>query len=135
VTTSGMRRESRWGSVISETGWPSSAATPPTASVLQRDGRPLDVEPPLRRTTGGKKAGRDEEDHCSRIRPRVAWQQKSRTLSKRGESMESHPSVVSLLGSRVLPRPERQYSGICSERQLRFECPDHEPAKAVVGSR
>lgn len=84
---------------------------------------------------GGKKAGRDEEDHCSRIRPRVAWQQKSRTLSKRGESMESHPSIAALLGSRVLPRPERQYSGICSKRELRFECPDHEPAKAVVGSR
>jgi hypothetical protein len=90
---------------------------------------------PLRRKPEEKKRVTGEEDHCSRIRPRVAWQQKSRTLSKRGESMESHPSIAAVLGSRVLPRPERQHSGICSKRELRFECPGHEPAKAVVGSR
>jgi hypothetical protein len=91
-----------------ETRWPSSAATPLTAFVLQRNGRTLDVEPLSGEQPEEKKRVIDEEDHCSRICPRVAWQQKSRTLSKRGESMGSHPSVAALLGSRVLPRSERQ---------------------------
>jgi hypothetical protein len=135
VTTSGMRRESRWGSVISTNGMAILCGDSANRFRFAKKRKTARRRAPSPAKAGGKKAGRDEEDHCSRIRPRVAWQQKSRTLSKRGEPMESHPSIAAVLGSRVLPRPERQYSGICSERELRFERPDHEPAKAVVGSR
>jgi hypothetical protein len=50
-------------------------------------------------------------------------------------TMESHPSVAAVLGSRVLPRSERQYPGAVLERELSSECPGHDQAKAVVGSR
>lgn len=135
MTTSGMRRESRWGSVISSNGMAILRGDSAGRFRLQRDGGPLDVEPLSGQSPEEKKRAIGGEDHCSRIRPRVACQQKSRTLSKRGESVESHPSVAALLGSRVLPRPERQYSGSPFGTQLSFERPDHEPAKAVVGSR
>lgn len=120
--------------LIERDGHPPRRLSRPLPFCKETEDRSTSSPPPANNRR--KKSGFiGEEDHCSRIRPRVAWQQKSRTLSKRGESMESHPSVAVLLGSRVLPRPERQYSGICSKRQLRFECPGHEPAKAVVGSR
>jgi hypothetical protein len=116
-------------------GWPSSAATQPAASALQRGGRPLDVEPPLRRTTGGKKAGASTKRATARGSVRGSHDSRSRGRCRSVASRWSHThrSAV-LLGSRVLPRPERQHSGICTKRELRFGCPESRAGEGRRGT-
>lgn len=136
VTTSGMRRESRWGSVISTTGWPSSAATQPAASVLQRNGRPLDVEP-----LSGEQPEEKKRVHRRRG-PLLADPSAGRMTAE----VENAVEAWRVDGVTPVVRGASRVAGLAPARttvlrdlarnvQLRFGCPDHEPAKAVVGSR
>lgn len=87
-------------------------------------------------TNAGGSNGHDREDHGSRICPRAASEQK----------VENAVSIVAFDGvttaergnrSAAGPSPARQGStlGLCSNRQLRFECLDHGGRSADVGSR
>ena len=91
------------------------------------------ARPPPQR---GRSNGRELEDHGSRICPRAASEQKV-------ENAVSHVAFDGVttaergMRSAAGPSPARQGStlGLCSNRQLRFECLDHGGRSADVGSR
>lgn len=72
MTTSGMRRESRWGSVISVNGMAILCGDSANRFRFAKKRKTARRRAPLRQTPEKKKRVIDEEDHCSRIRPRVA---------------------------------------------------------------
>lgn len=73
MTTSGMRRESRWGSVISVNGMAILCGDSAGRFRFAKRRKTARRRAPSRANNPRKKSGRiDEEDHCSRIRPRVA---------------------------------------------------------------